>query len=62
MKLFLAVCWSIIMIEHITECAAGIPPSWFDVFCPLIVVFINCWCDWIVERLQKNNKSKSSLD
>lgn len=59
MKLFLAICWSIVLIGHIIECAAGIPASWFDVFIPLAVVFFDCWLDWIFERLYKHkNKNK----
>ena len=53
MKLFLAICWSIILVDNIVGCAKGLTPSWFDVFCPGIVLFVECWLDWLVERIDK---------
>lgn len=53
MKLFLAICWSIILTSNIAECASGLTPSWFDVFCPGIVLFFDCWIDWLIECSSK---------
>lgn len=59
MKLFLAICWSIVLIGNIIECAAGLTPAWFDVFIPLAVVFCDCWIDWIAERfIRRKPKNK----
>lgn len=64
MKLFLAICWSIVLIGNIIECAAGLTPTWFDVFIPLSVVFCDCWLDWGFERLhrRKNKNKHNDLD
>ena len=64
MKLFLAICWSIILVGNIAECTAGFTPSWFDVFCPGIVLFVDCWLDWLAERIdkRKNHKPPHDLD
>ena len=64
MKLFLAICWSIILVDNIVRCAKGLTPSWFDVFCPGIVLFVECWLDWLVGRIDKwqNRKPPHDLD
>ena len=62
MKLFLAVTWSIVLAGNIVECAAGLTPSWFDVFCPGIVLFFDCWCDWLSERIDKRRSCKPPHD
>ena len=50
LKLFLAICWSVVMVGNIVECSVGLTPSWFDVFCPLVVVVIDSWLDWLTTR------------
>ena len=62
MKLFLAVCWSIVLAGNIVECASGLTPSWFDVFCPGIVLAFDCWIDWLIERSDKRRNRKLPHD
>lgn len=62
MKLFLAICWSVVLIGNIVECAAGVAPSWFDVFCPLSLLVVDCWLNWLTERIDKRRKFKSPHD
>ena len=62
MKLFLAICWSIVLAGNVVECASGLTPSWFDIFCPGIVLFVDCWIDWVIERSDKRRNRKPPHD
>lgn len=50
MKLFLAVCWTIVLVSDIANCALGGTPTWVSVFCPLSVVVIDAWLEWLTSR------------
>lgn len=50
MKLTLAILWSVVLGMDIALCAAGKDPTWVSVFCPLSVVVLENWLDWISGR------------
>lgn len=60
MKLFLAICWSLVMFCDIIVCVGGGSPTWIAVFCPLVVVVVNYWLDWITSRIDKSRKRDKS--
>lgn len=51
MELSLAIMWSIILILDIASALTGGTPSWFSVFCPLLVLVLRYWMDYLSKRL-----------
>jgi len=49
-KLTLAILWTLIAVMDIIQAAAGVTPTWFSVFCPLSIVVLDSWVDWLVSR------------
>lgn len=50
MTLGLAICWTLVFIADIISAVSGAAPTWVTVFCPLSVLVLNCWVDYIVEK------------
>lgn len=49
-NLFLALAWTLLFIAEVILCISGSDPTWGLVFCPLAVVCVNAWCDYIRSR------------
>lgn len=50
MKLLLAILWSIVMVADIISAVVGNAPSWILVFCPLVILVMDKWEDYIRSR------------
>ena len=50
MKLLLAILWSVVMAVDIISAVAGNDPNWILVFCPLIILVMDKWEDYIRSR------------
>lgn len=50
MKLLLAILWSIVMVVDIISAVVGNDPNWILVFCPLIILVMDKWEDYIRSR------------
>ena len=50
MKLLLAILWSIVMVTDIISAVIGNTPTWTLVFCPLIILVMDKWEDYIRSR------------
>lgn len=51
-KLVLAIIWTISLIADIVSALCGNAPTWTLVFCPLSVLVINYWMEFIIEKLE----------
>ena len=51
MTLGLAICWTLVLIFDIVGAVSGTAPTWVAVFCPLSVLVLDCWVDYIVEKV-----------
>ena len=47
MKLLLAILWSVVMVVDIISAVVGNAPNWILVFCPLIILVMDKWEDYI---------------
>lgn len=47
MKLLLAILWSVVMVIDIINAVIGNDPNWILVFCPLIILVMDKWEDYI---------------
>lgn len=47
MKLLLAILWSVVMVIDIISAVIGNDPNWILVFCPLIILVMDKWEDYI---------------
>ena len=47
MKLLLAILWSVVMAVDIISAVAGNDPNWILVFCPLGILVMDKWEDYI---------------
>lgn len=47
MKLLLAILWSVVMAVDIISAVAGNDPNWILVFCPLSILVMDKWEDYI---------------
>ena len=47
MKLLLAILWSVVMAVDIISAVVGNDPNWILVFCPLIILVMDKWEDYI---------------
>ena len=50
MKLLLAILWSVVMVVDIISAVIGNAPTWVLVFCPLTILVIDKWDDYIRSR------------
>lgn len=50
MKLILAILWTVIAAMDIAQAVAGMTPTWVSVFCPLSIVVLDSWMDWLISR------------
>ena len=50
MKLLLAILWSVVMAVDIINAVVGNDPNWILVFCPLIILVMDKWEDYIQSR------------
>lgn len=50
MKLLLAILWSFALVVDIISAVTGNAPNWILVFCPIIVVVMDKWEDYIQSR------------
>lgn len=50
MKLMLAVLWSIALVADIISAVIGNEPSWVLVFCPLVILVMDKWEDYVKSR------------
>ena len=50
MKLLLAILWSVVMAVDIISAVFGNDPNWILVFCPLIILVMDKWEDYIQSR------------
>ena len=50
MKLLLAILWSVVMAIDIISAVVGNDPNWILVFCPLIILVMDKWKDYIQSR------------
>lgn len=50
MKLLLAILWSVVMVVDIISAVVGNAPSWILVFCPLVILVMDRWEDYIRSR------------
>lgn len=46
-KLWLAILWSIVLVADIISAVVGNDPSWVLVFCPLIILVMDKWENYI---------------
>ncbi len=52
MKLMLALLWTFILVMDIVICATGGGPTWVSVFCPLTIVVLRDWIDYIESKIK----------
>ena len=50
MKLLLAILWSVVMAVDIISAVVGNDPNWILVFCPLVILVMDKWEDYIRSR------------
>lgn len=50
MKLLLAILWSVVMAVDIITAVVGNDPNWILVFCPLVILVMDKWEDYIQSR------------
>lgn len=50
MALVLAICWTLVLITDIISAVIGNAPTWTLVFCPLIILVMDKWEDYIRSR------------
>ena len=50
MKLIFAIGWTLILIMDIFLACNGHTPTWVSVFCPLAVLAISAWMDYLVNK------------
>lgn len=50
MTLGWAICWTLILITNIVNAVSGAAPTWVAVFCPLSVLAVYCWADYIDKK------------
>lgn len=50
MKLLLAILWSVVMAVDIISAVVGNDPNWILVFCPLVILVMDKWEDYIQSR------------
>lgn len=53
MTLDMAICWTLVLIIDIIYAVSGAAPTWVAVFCPLSIPVLDCWVDYIDERINK---------
>lgn len=41
----LAILWTIILVAAVVLCLEGAPCTWFNVFCPLVVLVLKYWLE-----------------
>ena len=47
MKLWMAIMWSIVLVADIISAVVGNDPSWVLVFCPLTILVMDKWENYI---------------
>ena len=47
-SLVLAILWTVVLITDIVSAVHGDLPNWTLVFCPLAILVLNRWTDYIV--------------
>ena len=50
MKLTLAILWSIVLATDIVSAIVGNEPNWILVFCPLAILVIDKWENYMKSR------------
>lgn len=53
MTLGIAICWTLILITDIVCAISGAAPTWVAVFCPLSILVLDCWVDYIDEKANR---------
>ena len=51
MQLFIAILWTFVFVCHIISIVLGLPPTWINVFCPLIALMLEEWYKYLKEKL-----------
>lgn len=50
MELTLAILWSTVLVTDIISAVVGNAPTWILVFCPLAILVIDKWNDYMKSR------------
>jgi hypothetical protein len=53
MSLLLAIIWTICLALDIADAVAGNAPTWLLVFCPLAVLVLRYWMDYLAEKIDE---------
>ena len=53
MTLNVAIGWTLVLIIDIIYAVSGTAPTWVAVFCPLSILVLDCWIDYIDEKANR---------